>query len=140
VPLPAKLCADAIQVQAGIGGWVHGPRQIRRAAAVAAADLQHFSAGEIHLGCRAVIELDGKPIGLIGRCQLQGHRRVFFISVVEEQHIVSSEQSAEDSVTVFEAQIQDFQQDWVAVQPVDQSFGRSPLQTAIVSGATPAPW
>src|ERR1700739_1795659 len=75
-----------------------------------------------------------------GRGVRQRRRRVFFISVVEEQHIVSSEQSAEDSVTVFEAQIQDFQQDWVAVQPVDQSFGRSPLQTAIVSGATPAPW
>ena len=80
-------------------------RQVRSAAAVAATDLQHFFAGEIHLCRCAAVQLDGKPIGFIGRRQRQVHRRILVISVIEEQHVVLGEQAAEEPVTVFEAQI-----------------------------------
>ena len=70
---------------------------------MAATDLQYLFADEIHLGRRAVVELDGKPVGLIGGRQRQGHRRFLLISVIEEQHVVSCEQAAEEPVSVFES-------------------------------------
>src|SRR3954454_19149738 len=93
-----------------------------------ATDLEYFFAGEIHLRRRAVVKLDGKSVGLIGRRQLQGHRRIFLISVIEEQHVISCEQAAEQAVTECEAQLQNLQQKRVAVQSVDEAFGRRTVE------------
>ena len=103
VPLSAEFDADRVQIQRRVGGRAQGPHQVRSAAAVAATDLQYLFADEIHLRRRAMVELDGKPVRLIGRRQRQRQRRILLISVVEEQHVVSCEQAAEQPVTVIES-------------------------------------
>jgi hypothetical protein len=57
---------------------------------VAATDLQHPLSGEIHLGGRAVVELDGKPVGLVGGRERHVHCRIFFVAVVEEYDIIGA--------------------------------------------------
>ena len=49
---------------------------------------KHLFAAEIRLGRRAVVELDAEPVGLVGRRQRQGHRRILLIAQVEEHHVV----------------------------------------------------
>ena len=55
---------------------------------MAATDLQHPFAAEIHLGRRAVVELNGVPVGLVGRRQRYSHRRILLVAGVEEHQIV----------------------------------------------------
>src|ERR1700752_3230690 len=61
VSLSAEPYGDGVQIQRRVRGWVQRPHHIRSAAAMSATDLQYVFADEIHLGRRAVVELDGKP-------------------------------------------------------------------------------
>ena len=67
---------------------------------MAAADLQYLFAVEIRLRCRAVVELDAEPVGLIGRRQRQGHRRVLLVAVVEAREVFRIEPAAQKGVPV----------------------------------------
>jgi hypothetical protein len=52
-------------------------------------DLQHPFAGEVYLCGRAVVKLNGIAIRLVGCRERHVHRRVFFVAVVQEYHIVA---------------------------------------------------
>jgi hypothetical protein len=67
---------------------VQGAHEVRGSAAVAATDLQHPLAAEIHLGRRTVVELDAEPVGLVGLRQRQGHRWILLIAEVEKHHVI----------------------------------------------------
>src|SRR5271165_7006214 len=68
--------AVRVVVQPGVGGRAQRPYQIRGSTAVSGADLQHLFAAEIRLGRRAVVKLDGVPVGLILRGQRLSQRRL----------------------------------------------------------------
>jgi hypothetical protein len=93
MPVSGELDAGWVQVQPGIAGRVDGAHEIGGPAAVAAASLQHLLATEVHLGRCAVIELDEVPVGLIGLLKRDTQRRVFLVSIVEEQPVITAEQT-----------------------------------------------
>ena len=66
VSFSAKVDAGRVPVQSGVGGRVHGAHEVVGSAAVAATDLQHPLAAEIHLGRSAVVQLDTEPVGFVG--------------------------------------------------------------------------
>ena len=100
VPFSAKVDAGLVQIQPRVGGRAQGTHEVRGSAAVTATDLQHPFAVDIHLSCRAVVELHEVPVGLIGRRQWQAHRRILLVAGVEEQHFISAELAGEDGVPV----------------------------------------
>ena len=59
---------------------------------MAAAALQYALSAQVHLGRRAVIELDEVPVWFVGRVERNTHRWVFFVSIVEEQPVIAAEQ------------------------------------------------
>ena len=73
---------------------MQGAHEIRGSAAVAATGFQHPFAAEIHLGRRAVVELDEISVGLVGRRQRHGDRRILLVAVVEEQPVIVAEQAS----------------------------------------------
>ena len=89
-----------IQVHPRLGGRAQGPYEVRGSAAVAATDLQYLFALEIHLGRRAVVELDWKPVELIGPLQRQGHRRILFVAPIHEHQIITADTGDERIVVL----------------------------------------
>ena len=67
---------------------------------MAAADLQYLFAVEIRLGRHAVVELDTEPVGLIGRRQRQGHRRVLLVAEVETREVFRIEPAGQKGIPV----------------------------------------
>ena len=90
-----------IQVKSRIRGGAKGTRDVRGRAAVAATDLQHPLALEIHLRRDAVIELDAEPIDLVGCRKGQAHRRVLLVAPIEEEHFVVAEPAGDQAISVF---------------------------------------
>ena len=74
---------------------MQGAHEVGGSAAVPATDFQHPVVGEVDLGCRAVVELNEEPVGLVGRLQRQGHRRIFLVARVEEHQIITAEAGGE---------------------------------------------
>ena len=72
----------------------------------AATDLQHLLAGEIHLASRQVVELNAESVGLVGRRQGQGHRRIFLVTKIEENHVIADLAGAERQ-NIFRCQFSD---------------------------------
>ncbi|BBY06274.1 hypothetical protein MNVI_15920 [Mycobacterium noviomagense] len=56
-----------------------------------AADFQYLFATEIDLGRHAVVELNTEAVGLVGRLQRKGHRRIFLVAKVHEHQIITAE-------------------------------------------------
>ena len=96
----AKLDTGLVQVQPRVGGRLQGAHEVRGSAAVAATDLQHPFAAQIRLGRRAVVQVDVGSVGLVGRLQRQGHRRILFIGPVDEHNFVGTEPTCHQRVPV----------------------------------------
>ena len=79
---------------------MQGAHEVRGSAAVAATDLQHPFAAEIRLGRRAVVQVDVGSVGLVGRLQRQGHRRILLIGPVDEHKFVGTEPACHQRVPV----------------------------------------
>ena len=79
---------------------MQGPHEVRDSTAMAATDLQHPFAAEIRLSRRAVVELNGEPVGLVQLCQRHDHRRILLVGPVEEQNVVVAKPTGEVGVKV----------------------------------------
>lgn len=100
MPCSAKGDGGRIQVQPRVGGGVQGAHQVGGSAAVTATDLQDALAAEVHLGRRAMVELDTGPIGFVGRRQRQRHRRLFLVTVIEEYDVLGAQPAGGQGVEV----------------------------------------
>lgn len=107
VLFPAEVDTRRVQVQTRIGGRVQGAHKVRGSAAVPATDLEHLLATKINLGRCAVIELDAKPVGLIGRRQRQGHRRILLVGPVDEQRFIGAHQAGSYGIGIFRYEFHD---------------------------------
>jgi hypothetical protein len=67
-----------------------------------------------------MVELDAVSVGLVGRRQRQTHRRVFFITEVEEHHIVADLASTKGQ-QVLRGELSD---ERVGLQAVSRAMGR----------------
>jgi hypothetical protein len=63
---------------------------------MSATDFQHPLAAEIDLGRRTVIKVDDVPVGVVGRLQRQGRRRIFFVAPADEYQIITTEVTGRD--------------------------------------------
>ena len=90
VPLLAEFDSGRVEVQTGVGGRLQRAGQVRGAAAMAGAALQHLLAGEVDavLGRGLVVELDAVPVRLVGRVERQTQWRVLLVAPVQELNIV----------------------------------------------------
>jgi hypothetical protein len=96
--LPAKANSSGVEVQCCVALRLKYARKIGGAAAVAAAHLEYPFPPQRHLRSDVMIKLDAGTIRFVFSLQRDAHRRIFFVSVVEEENFLAAETPGEKRI------------------------------------------
>ena len=98
VSLPAKANSAGVEVQCCVALRLKSARKVGGSATVAAAHFQYLFPPQRHLRCDMMIKLDAGTIGFVVSLEGDAHRRIFFVSIVEEENHLAAESPGEKRI------------------------------------------